>query len=79
MVMQQLIEAEIKAGNEVIAFGDLNDFDGVVLDANKDEPASRVLQFLKAPGLVATAAAINPASTRYSSWCGLHLHHIGEY
>lgn len=68
MVMQALIKSEISAGHEVIAFGDLNDYDGVVIDANNDVPTSRVLQFLKAPGLVTTASAVSPASTRYSSW-----------
>lgn len=67
-VMQALIQAEIEAGNQVIAMGDLNDYDGSVLDANSDEPTSRVLSFLKAPGLNNIAADVSNAATRYSAW-----------
>ena len=55
--------------------GDLNDFDGVVLDANNNVPVSQVLEILKGHAgvyegtynLISIASDI-PKADRYSDW-----------
>jgi hypothetical protein len=62
-------------GGEVIVLGDFNDFDGRVLDSNRNVPTSRVLDILK--GLDGTyvgkyelrsAAEKIPEVERFSDW-----------
>jgi exonuclease III len=57
---------------EVIVLGDFNDFDGQVLDANRNVPTSRVLDILKGVNtgkyLLKSAAEKIPANERYSDW-----------
>lgn len=64
-----------EVGGEVIVIGDLNDFDGRVLDANRNTPTSRVLDILK--GLdgekkgayeLRSAAEKIPDVERFSDW-----------
>lgn len=46
-VLQNVIIQYIKKGFEIILSGDLNDFDGEILDANNNKPLSSVLNILK--------------------------------
>ena len=46
-VLQNVILTYIKYGYEIIVSGDLNDFDGVTLDANENRPLSSVLEIVK--------------------------------
>jgi len=46
-VLQNVIIQYIKKGFEIIVSGDLNDFDGKILDANDNKPLSSVLDILK--------------------------------
>jgi exonuclease III len=46
-VLQNVIIEYIKKGFEIIVSGDLNDFDGEILDANNNKPLSSVLDILK--------------------------------
>jgi hypothetical protein len=46
-VLQPVISNYVSKGYEVILIGDLNDFDGVVLDVNSNKPTSQVLSILK--------------------------------
>ena len=71
----QNVVAEYVTKGEVIVLGDLNDFDGRVLDANRNVPTSRVLDILK--GLDGThegeyelrsAAEKIPEVERFSDW-----------
>ena len=62
-------------GGEVIVLGDLNDFDGRVVDANRNIPSSRVLDILKGyDGIYAgkyelrTAVEKIPQVERFSDW-----------
>ena len=74
-VLQNIVSSYIQKGYEVIVIGDMNDYDGEILDINSDKPTSRVLDFLK--GLdgekKGTYTLINIAtkigqSERYSDW-----------
>lgn len=76
-VLQELIVSLLKTEGEVgiILMGDLNDYDGVVLDSNKDIPTSNVLNILKgAAGDYAGAYTLETAaqkvtqSERYTDW-----------
>jgi len=68
LVGQQIASKYLTAGYEVIIIGDLNDYDGIVLDANKSIPTSQVLEILKVGGkLVTTNTWIDQAS-RYTNW-----------
>jgi exonuclease III len=46
-VLQNVIIQYIKKGFEIILSGDLNDFDGEILDANNNKPLSSVLDIFK--------------------------------
>ena len=78
-VLQELIVSLLKTGSssevDIILMGDLNDYDGVVLDSNKDIPTSNVLNILKgAAGDYAGAYTLETAaqkvaqSERYTDW-----------
>jgi hypothetical protein len=72
----QIIQNVISAyKGEVIVLGDFNDFDGLVLDSNRNVPTSRVLDILK--GLdgkykgtyeLKSAASKIPEVERFSDW-----------
>jgi len=57
---------------EVIVLGDLNDFDGEVVDANRNIPTSRVLDILKGKGQdkyeLQTVSEKIPQVERFSDW-----------
>lgn len=72
-IIQNVIAANLD--KEIIVLGDLNDFDGRVLDANRNVPTSRVLDILK--GLdgqykgeyeLRSAAEKIPEVERFSDW-----------
>jgi endonuclease/exonuclease/phosphatase family metal-dependent hydrolase len=74
-VLQPVISDYISKGYEVIVIGDLNDFDGVVLDVNSNKPTSQVLNILKGNfgeykgKYELTSVAENvKQSERYSDW-----------
>jgi exonuclease III len=46
-ILQNVIYGYVSKGYEVIFLGDLNDFDGEILDANNNKPTSMVLDILK--------------------------------
>jgi exonuclease III len=74
-VLQPVIANYISKGYEVILMGDLNDFDGVVLDLNNNKPTSQVLNILKGDfgeykgKYTLTSIAENVSQhERYSDW-----------
>jgi exonuclease III len=74
-VLQPVIAGYVSKGYEVIVIGDLNDFDGVVLDVNSNKPNSQVLSILKGDfgeyegKFKLTSVAENvKQSERYSDW-----------
>jgi exonuclease III len=46
-VLQNIIYGYIGRGYEIILIGDMNDYDGEILDKNDDKPTSRVLDIMK--------------------------------
>jgi endonuclease/exonuclease/phosphatase family metal-dependent hydrolase len=74
-VLQPVIANYVSKGYEVIVIGDLNDFDGVVLDVNSNKPTSQVLSILKGDfgeykgkyELISAAENVQQ-SERYSDW-----------
>jgi exonuclease III len=46
-VLQNIVYGYIGRGYEVILIGDMNDYDGEILDKNDDKPTSRVLDIMK--------------------------------
>lgn len=72
-VIQQIIYDYIQKDYEIILSGDLNDFDGIILDANNNYPISSVLDILK--GIRGTykytlksVGDKMPQSMRFSDW-----------
>ena len=66
-VLQSVIVEYIHKGYEIIVSGDLNDFDGVILDANSNKPISSVLNILKG-GVLRTVGEKIPQNDRFSDW-----------
>ncbi len=74
-VLQNIIYGYVNKGYEIIFMGDLNDFDGEVLDIGPNYPTSRVLDILKGFAgehsnkyeLQSVAAKMTPPE-RYSDW-----------
>jgi exonuclease III len=66
-VLQSVITKYIDKGYEIIVSGDLNDFDGVVLDANSNKPISSVLDILKGDVLRTVGEKITQ-DDRFSDW-----------
>jgi exonuclease III len=46
-VLQNIVYGYIGRGYEIILIGDMNDYDGEILDKNDDKPTSRVLDIMK--------------------------------
>jgi len=73
-VIRSLVATALNQGHSVIAMGDLNDFDGLVLDQANSQPISQVLNLLRDPlPSVAGDELINAAqlvqqSQRYTIW-----------
>ena len=67
-VLQEVIRNYLELNYEVIFMGDLNDFDGKVLDANNDKPKSAVLEILKVNDTLTSVAEFIPKSERYTDW-----------
>ena len=72
-VLADVVRGEISSGNEVIVLGDLNDFDGAIMDANDNQPTSRVLKMLKDvdnDGMdeLENVMARLPKNERYTAW-----------
>lgn len=77
-IIQNIIAEYLSTANgedcsrEVIVLGDFNDFDGQILDANRNVPISRVLDILKGTNkgkyLLKSAAEKIPEVERFSDW-----------
>lgn len=72
-IIQNIIAEYVSNSNrEVIVLGDFNDFDGRVMDANRNIPTSRVLDILKGVNtgkyLLKSAAEKIPEVERFSDW-----------
>jgi exonuclease III len=74
-VLQNVVYDYINKGYEIILLGDMNDYDGEVLDLNGDKPLSRTLDFLKgADGekkgkyKLTNVAVKIPQNERFSDW-----------
>jgi len=70
MILQKVIEGYVKKSYEIILLGDLNDYDGQVLDANNDKPTSLVLEILKGQGKyqLFNVAEVIVQKERYTAW-----------
>ncbi len=75
LVLQESIYSLYSEGYELIVLGDLNDYDGVVLDINSHKPISQVLEILKGNvGPYANQYNLSPVSQlisqseRYTEW-----------
>lgn len=66
-ILQSVISEYVDKGYEVIVSGDLNDFDGVILDANSNKPISSVLDILKG-GVLRTVGEKITQEDRFSDW-----------
>ena len=74
-VLQYVVSNYVSKGYEIILLGDMNDYDGDVLDMNSDKPTSKTLRILKGMegemkntySLVNVANKI-PQSERYTDW-----------
>lgn len=74
-VLQNVINTYIVKGYEIILIGDMNDYDGEVLDLNSDKPISRALDILKGIDgqkkgtyMLTNIAYRIEQSNRYSDW-----------
>jgi exonuclease III len=67
-ILSNVILEYINKGYSVIMMGDFNDFDGKVLDINSNKPTSQVLDILKGPNLLFSAAEKMDQSERFSDW-----------
>lgn len=67
-VLQTVIAGYIEKGYEIILSGDLNDFDGLVLDANSNKPISSVLDILKGGGALQSIGEKMQQDDRFSDW-----------
>jgi exonuclease III len=74
-VLQNIVSSYIQKGYEIILIGDINDYDGEILDLNSNKPTSRVLDIMK--GLdgekkgtytLTNIASRIAQSERYSDW-----------
>ncbi len=80
-VIRELAEKALKRGREVIILGDMNDFDGTVLDASSDRPISIVLKTLKDvdPALpgdeLRNVCDRIPQAERYTAWYDRNRNH----
>jgi exonuclease III len=74
-VIQNIVSSYIQKGYEVILIGDMNDYDGEILDLNSNTPTSRVLDIMKGMegekkgsyNLINVAEKINQTE-RFSDW-----------
>lgn len=74
-VLQNVVITYIQKGYEIILIGDMNDYDGKVLDLNSDKPPSRTLDILKGLDgqkkgtyMLTNIAYRIEQSNRYSDW-----------
>lgn len=67
-ILQGVISGFLEKGYGVIVIGDMNDYDGVVLDMNGNIPKSRVLDILKNNGSLETTMLQLLSIDRYSDW-----------
>ena len=74
-VLQNIVSSYITKGYEIILLGDMNDYDGEILDLNSNKPTSRVLDIMKGLdgqqkdkyNLINVASRITQTE-RYSDW-----------
>jgi len=74
-VIKALVASYLGEGHSVVVLGDVNDFDGTVIDASGNVPISTVLDILRDPlpskagdELTNVASFVAAASQRYSCW-----------
>ena len=74
-ILQNIVLSYIQKGYEVILLGDMNDYDGEVLDINQDKPLSQVLDILKGVKgdhrgsyMLTSVATKIPQIERFSDW-----------
>ena len=68
MILQGVVAGFLEKEYGVIVIGDMNDYDGTVLDMNGNLPKSRVLDILKNNGSLDTAMVQLLSMDRYSDW-----------
>ena len=68
LVAQQIASKYLNLGYEVILLGDINDYDGQVLDVNKSIPTSQVLEILKVNNQLVTTNSLITQDSRYTNW-----------
>lgn len=68
IVAQNIIKSYLDKNYEVIVMGDLNDYDGEVLDLNDSKPISQVLEILKVNGQLRPVSELIEKSQRYTDW-----------
>lgn len=84
VVIARLVLDALNEGREVIVLGDMNDFDGSVLDSNSDLPITRVLETLKDPDLAVPGEELHnvceriPQTERYTDWYDRNENEIDE-
>ena len=71
-ILRHVVDGFLEKQIEVVVIGDMNDYDGAVLDLNSNIPISRVLSILKGanstqPPLYSVASKLLPMD-RYSDW-----------
>jgi len=73
-VIRSLAASALQSGHSVIVLGDLNDFDGLVLDQANSRPISQVLSLLRntlptvSGDELSNAAQFSTQSNRYTIW-----------
>lgn len=68
MVIKTIIEKYISINYEIILLGDMNDYDGIILDTNNNKPISKVLEILKTNNILYSVGENITKSDRYSDW-----------
>jgi len=73
-VIKSLVSSALLQGHSTVVLGDLNDFDGLVLDQANSRPISQVLNLLRDPlptipgDELVNAASLTEQSNRYTIW-----------
>ena len=68
LIVQNIINKYLDLEYEIIVIGDLNDYDGEILDANNSKPTSQVLQILKTNDKLKSISNFISQDQRYTCW-----------